>query len=888
MNRNLRLSLAIALALGSPAAMALGLGGISVKSELNQPLTAEIPVYVSSPAEAETLAVKLASADEFARVGLNIGEISVPITFDVAKNARGEPVIQVSSAEPIREPFVTFLVEVNWANGRLLREYSVLLEPPISSPAATIESSAPAVPSTAQPAATPIAEAPVAEPEAIAPETPTEPEPAPVPEPTPVEPTPEPAASSPEPIAEVPPSEPVPAESAPTETPPYEPAPVETSPSSVASAPSEYGPVAAGETLWEIASTTRPGDAVTINQMMLALLRANPEAFYRDNVNALKRGAVLRIPGSDDLVSTSVSEAAAEILSQNQTWIASTQTSLVADADSGNRSTSSSSGSRGSSGSRVELVPPSSGDRSSSDRPGVAGGTGEAQVVRQELTRTKEELASKSRDNQELGARVKELETMQDKSQRLITVQNSQIKALQDQLKKAEAAREAAEKAARDNASAPVTAAPEPTPTPTAEPEPITSEPVASDSSTSPDTATDNSVGTEPATDATAETGTEADSMTATPADGSDTGMEASPDTETVATDAAEPTPVPLPDESSEAANPPPVADSAPQPFYMNPMVWGAGALGALLIGGLALFGLSRRKKGGTGTKSAPAQSSLARSPLSDAFAGGVSAGGAAAAHSGDPEEGRMLAELSRDPTDLNAHLSLLEHYYTSRNADKFEAQAEAMYAQIPSTDVPEWQGAVLMGRDLCPSHPLFTEDMGHAAPPDFANSEHDPFGLPNFDEPVRQSPPPAAPQRDQFGFDISPPSSAAAPPKVPATDTFDFDLLQAKNTPVIKEELDFDLDKLTETKPVDVPSLELPNFTLETTRTAPPEATIEMPRMSDDFLGDDAVATKLDLARAYLDMGDSDGAKSMLDEVMAEGNDKQKDEARKLLAEIR
>lgn len=247
-----------------------------------------------------------------------------------------------------------------------------------------------------------------------------------------------------------------------------------------------------------------------------------------------------------------------------------------------------------------------------------------------------------------------------------------------------------------------------------------------------------------------------------------------------------------------------------------------------------------------------------------------------------------MLAELARDPTDLNAHLSLLEHYYTSRNADKFEAQAEAMYAQIPSTDVPEWQGAVLMGRDLCPSHPLFAEDTGHAATPDFANSEHDPFGLPNFDEPPRQSPPPATPQRDQFGFDISPPTPAAAPPKVPATDTFDFDLLQAKNTPVIKEELDFDLDKLTETKPVDVPSLELPNFTLETTRTAPPEATIEMPRMSDDFLGDDAVATKLDLARAYLDMGDSDGAKSMLDEVMAEGNDKQKDEARKLLAEIR
>lgn len=868
--------------------MALGLGGISVKSELNQPLTAEIPVYVSSPAEAETLAVKLASADEFARVGLSIGEISVPIMFDVAKNARGEPVIQVTSAEPIREPFVTFLVEVNWANGRLLREYSVLLEPPISSPAATIEAPAPAVPTGDQPAATPITDTPVAEPESIAPETPAEPETAAAPEPAPVEPTPPPAEPVPspsEPVAEVP-SEPVPVEPPPGEPTPVETAPVESTPTSVASAPSEYGPVATGETLWEIASTTRPGDAVTINQMMLALLRANPEAFYRDNVNALKRGAVLRIPGSDELVATSVSEAAAEILSQNQTWISSTQTSLVADADSGNRSSTSSSGSRSSAGSRVELVPPSSGDRSSSDRPGVAGGTGESQAIRQELTRTKEELASKSRDNQELDARVKELEEMNGKSERLITIQNSQIKALQDQLKKAEAAREAAEKAAREEANAPVTADPTPTPVTATEPEPVTSEPITSEPVTSDPAATDAGTDTEAGTEA----GT--DTVTATPDETTDSGTETGTgetgsETST-GTDTSEPTPVPLADEPSSTAEPP-LPERPPQPFYMNPMVWG-GALGALLLAILGVFALTRKKSGGS-AKSAPAQSSLARSPLSDAFAGGV-AGGAAGnqAMSGDPEEGRMLAELSRDPTDLNAHLSLLEHYYTSRNVDKFEAQAEAMYAQIPSTDVPEWQGAVLMGRDLCPSHPLFAEDHGQTSSHDFGNSQNDPFGLPNFDEPTKPSAPAASPQRDQFGFDISPPAPtpAAAPPKVPATDSFDFNLLEAKSAPVIKDELDFDLDKFTETKPVDVPSLELPNFTLETTRTAPPESTIEMPRMSDDFLGDDAVATKLDLARAYLDMGDSDGAKSMLDEVMAEGNDKQKEEARKLLAEIR
>ncbi len=866
--------------------MALGLGGISVKSELNQPLTAEIPVYVSSPAEAESLAVKLASADEFSRVGLNIGEISVPITFEVGKNARGEPVIQVSSAEAIREPFVTFLVEVNWANGRLLREYSVLLEPPISSPSATIvaPTPAPSIPTSA-PAATPVAETQVSEPESIAPE----PIPAPIPEPAPVEQP----VSQPEPVAEVP-AEPVaetPAE-APAETPAEpvpEPAPAEAPPVEAAPAPvaapsaSEYGPIATGETLWEIASTTRPNEAVTINQMMLALLRANPNAFYQDNVNALKRGAVLRIPGSDELVANGAAEAAAEILSQNQTWIGQTQTSVVADADADNSSRNTTSTSRSSTSSRVQLVPPTSGDRSSQDRPGVSGGTGDSQALRQELARTKEDLASKSRDNQELSSRVKELEKMTENSDRLMTIANSQIKALKDQLAQAQAAREAAEKAARDKPLAADT-----TPAPTPDPvETVTAEPPVE---TTPEPPIDPA--TDPAADPAADPLATTDGETTT-----DTGTETEPGTDPVAETATDgtsesPTPVPLPEEQPATDTAPPAVAPATdeQPFYMNPMVWGGG-LAALLLAGLAIFGLRRKK---SGTTSAPATSSLARSPLSDAFAGGVG-GASGAAGSGDPEEGRMLAELSRDPTDLNAHLSLLEHYYTSRNIDKFEAQAEAMYAQVPSTDIPEWQGALLMGRDLCPSHPLFSE--GDSTDSLSSGNISDPFGLPNFSAREPAAPPIPEPdhsERDQFGFDLSPPKPAATPPQVPASiaESFDFNLIDSqKSKPSASGELslDFELDKLDVSgSGIDTPSLELPSFTIETTRTAPPESTIEMPRISDEFLGDDAVATKLDLARAYLDMGDSDGAKSMLDEVMAEGNDKQKDEARKLLTEIR
>ncbi|MBN8483130.1 MAG: fimbrial protein FimV, partial [Xanthomonadales bacterium] len=135
MKRPLKLSLAIALALGATDAFALGLGPIQVRSGLNQPLVAEIPVIQGNPGEAEGLIVQLASADDFDRVGLNRASIGVPIEFTLAKNARGEPVIRITSQDIVREPFLGFLVEANWPKGRLLREYTVLLDPPVMAPA---------------------------------------------------------------------------------------------------------------------------------------------------------------------------------------------------------------------------------------------------------------------------------------------------------------------------------------------------------------------------------------------------------------------------------------------------------------------------------------------------------------------------------------------------------------------------------------------------------------------------------------------------------------------------------------------------------------------------------------------------------------------------------
>src|SRR5580765_4426847 len=128
-------ALSVALALAASQAFALGLGPIQIKSGLNQPLLAEIPIVADSAAEAEDLRVDLASAEDFVRVGLNRARVTVPIEFSVANNGRGQRVIRLTTKEAVREPFLDFLIEANWGKGKLLREYTVLLDPPVTAPA---------------------------------------------------------------------------------------------------------------------------------------------------------------------------------------------------------------------------------------------------------------------------------------------------------------------------------------------------------------------------------------------------------------------------------------------------------------------------------------------------------------------------------------------------------------------------------------------------------------------------------------------------------------------------------------------------------------------------------------------------------------------------------
>jgi len=128
--RKLATAAAVSLVLSSGGVRALGLGDIEMRSALNQPMNAEIRLTSVQPGEASGMIVKLASPDAFSRAGIERTAALTDLRFTVDESA-GTPVIKISSGRPVVEPFLNFLVEVDWPTGRMVREYTVLLDPPV-------------------------------------------------------------------------------------------------------------------------------------------------------------------------------------------------------------------------------------------------------------------------------------------------------------------------------------------------------------------------------------------------------------------------------------------------------------------------------------------------------------------------------------------------------------------------------------------------------------------------------------------------------------------------------------------------------------------------------------------------------------------------------------
>jgi pilus assembly protein FimV len=291
--------LALALLLVPQLALALGLGDIRLNSRLNSPLDAEIELIGVEPDELASLRARLASRETFARYGLEWPAMLSTVTVTPIKTPGGGDALRVRSTEPVTEPFLSLLIEVNWSRGRLVREYTVLIDPPAFAPEAAQGAGAPvAAPSTG----TGERQGDIARP---APQA--EPEPAPI-------------------------------RSTPLPSPVAAPAPMSTD---------GTVDVRPGDTLTGIAARLTGGDGA--QQMMVGLYQTNPEAFG-GNMSVLRSGAVLRVPDSTALSAISAGEASAEVRRQYAAWRgqAGAPSGAAAGADSGADEPG-----------RLRLVPPS-------------------------------------------------------------------------------------------------------------------------------------------------------------------------------------------------------------------------------------------------------------------------------------------------------------------------------------------------------------------------------------------------------------------------------------------------------------------------------------------------------------------------------------------------
>jgi pilus assembly protein FimV len=263
--------------------------------------------------------------------------------------------------------------------------------------------------------------------------------------------------------------------------------------------------------------------------------------------------------------------------------------------------------------------------------------------------------------------------------------------------------------------------------------------------------------------------------------------------------------------------------------WYQNPIAWVIAALAVVV---LVLLGLRRRRNAPPPKEEGPS--------LADQFGDSPLPEGAGEERG---YEDSLRAQIGQDPHNLDLHLELCRLYYAHNDVAAFEVAAEAMHAEIDNPRGPEWREVVAMGAEMAPDSPLFREARADAVAGISAGDAAAPAGA-------------AVP--DTSGDVVGDPERVAA-------DKWLSYYQQPEN-----------LRSQATVAESGSPSLH-PGTAAE------PES---RPASEHDY-GDDAVDTKLDLARAYLDMGDPIGARAMLEEVIEEGTRAQQDEAQRLLAEM-
>lgn len=881
-------ALAAALCLSAGGATAAGLGKITVLSPLGQPLRAEIDLNATQE-ELTSMNARLASPEAFRQVGIEYVQGIANIRFDVDKRKDGQAFLRMTTDRPINEPFLDVLVELTWSSGRMVREYTVLLDPPDGLVANQPSPVAVAAP-TAKPA--PAQKA-----------------------------TPMPATSSmaaPAPMAEKSAGVPAPAIQRPSRAP---------AANQMAAMGGEDGGthlVKKGETLAKIAAETKPA-GISLDQMLVALLRNNEGAFERGNINRLRSGKILNIPNAEMAAAVAPAEARQVVAAQARDFNAYRSKLATTVATTPAKEDVAKQGDQGKIAPKLTDKPVAAEPTQDKLEVSRTEAAKNAKAMQGRITALEEDLIARERALKEANSRVAELERNLADLKKLAELKSQAGAQMQ---KQAEAAKPAVE---TKPAPPPVVAKPvEPAPgsvvTPVEPPKPV--------EAIEPPKPVEPAEPPKPAEPPVAEA----------------------------------PKPVEPPVE--EKPVPAPVVQTQPvgeEPSFIseNPaIVYGGGGLIALL---LAFLGISafRRKSGATGEltasrlsegdlmansvfgttggqavdTSASIQTDFSQASLSaidtDEGVDPVAEADVYMAYGRDAQAEEILVDaLKSDPSRLAIYLKLLEIFSSHKNLAKFEKIATDLRAQTGGKGA-DWDKAAAMGRSVDPANPLYAggnapvEMQPEPSMPeaDSRTSDVSPFParledtvilpgqLSQMAESSKPSSPPPVPSNLGFDLDLGAPTitgtsafggsaqntsavldlDVGAPAASSMLDSLDVDLsipdvaeappkgMAAVPTTESDLDFEFDLDPLSAGSAAPAhkePAVDFSGINLDLVTASEPVA--------ETADGDNAdVTTKLELAQAYEEMGDREGARELLEEVIQEGSARQQELARAKLATL-
>ena len=354
---------------------ALGLGDVVVNSALNQPLDGKIELLSPSPDDLDSLKIGLADSNAFAKAGIDRPFSLSKLKFNLRRSVDdGDDYISISTQAAIQEPFLNFLIEATWANGRILREYTILLDPPSYDFRTRMENTV----NTEEVAVSTIQD------------------------------------STTEYTSEQ-----------------------SKTPSQITNyVGGNYGPTVRADTLSEIAYKTRPDKSISLDQMMMAIYRANPEAFINQNINGLKGGYVLDIPDEAAIYELTAAEARRKVRSQHAAWgdvvfeegaVSNEQTQLVNEIDVDKQKNEVTN--------EIEQADPELRLVVADDGAQATQETGESEPTKSnDLLVAEETIETLTQENIELKARLKELETLVAQLQPLLNLKDDELAAYQTQL----------------------------------------------------------------------------------------------------------------------------------------------------------------------------------------------------------------------------------------------------------------------------------------------------------------------------------------------------------------------------------------------------------------------------------------------------------------------